>query len=78
MVNASPLSSGLLSTRGVGDWHPATNDDLNIFRKAAEFCKENNTSIERLAIQFSTAHKEIPITLVASSNRERMLEIIQC
>ena len=77
MVNASPLSSGLLSTRGVGEWHPATENDLQLFRKAAEFCKENNSSIERLAIQFSTANDDIPTTLVASSNSGRMLNNIR-
>ncbi len=77
LVSASPLSSGLLSTRGVGDWHPATNHELAIFRKAAEFCAENGTSIERLAILFSTSHADIPTTLVASSNKERMLNNIK-
>ena len=77
LVNASPLSSGLLSTRGVGDWHPATEKDLDLFREAAEFCEENNTCIESLAIQFSTANDDIPTTLVTSSNRERMLNNIR-
>lgn len=77
LINASPLSSGLLSTRGVGNWHPATKDDLAVFRRAAEFCEENHTFIERLAIQFSTGNEYIPTTLVSSSNRERMLNNIK-
>ncbi|QYR23076.1 aldo/keto reductase [Paenibacillus sp. sptzw28] len=68
LVNASPLSMGLLGTRGTPDWHPAGDEIKRICRQAAEYCAEQGEDISRLAIQFSTMNERIPTTLVSTAN----------
>ena len=38
LVNASPLSMGLLSTRPAADWHPASGEIQRLCKQAAEHC----------------------------------------
>jgi L-galactose dehydrogenase len=68
LVNASPLSMGLLSTRGAPDWHPAGPDIKAACLKAAQYCADQGADIAKLAVQFSTANERIPTTLVSTAN----------
>ncbi len=77
VINAAPLSMGLLSTRGVPDWHPATPDVVETCAKAADFCKSKGEQIEKLAVQFSVANPYISTTLVSSANPDNVLKNIR-
>ncbi|MFC4808658.1 aldo/keto reductase [Paenibacillus sp. GCM10023250] len=68
LVNASPLSMGLLGTRGTPDWHPASRFIKETCMKAAEYCAAQGTDIAKLAVQFSTGNERIPTTLVSTAN----------
>ena len=68
LVNASPLSMGLLGTRGAPDWHPASDELKAVCRRAAEYCARNGEDIAKLGIHFSTANERIPTTLVSTAN----------
>lgn len=68
LVNASPLSMGLLSARGTPEWHPASPELKAVCRRAAEFCAEKGADIAKLAVQFSTANERVPTTLVSTAN----------
>ncbi len=69
VVNASPLSMGLLSSRGTPDWHPATAELKAACQRAAAYCTEQGYPIEKLAIQFSTSlSPRIATTLFSSAN----------
>lgn len=68
LVNASPLSMGLLSTRGTPEWHPASELVKTVCRRAAEYCAEQGEDIAKLAVQFSTMNERIPTTLVSTAN----------
>lgn len=68
LVNASPLSMGLLGTRGAPEWHPAGAELKAVCREAAEYCAKRGTDIAKLAIQFSTRDERIPTTLVSTAN----------
>ncbi len=70
IVNASPFASGLLTDRGPADWHPATSSERNVFRRAADFCRAQGTSISQLAFQFSSQHPELPTTMFSSASAE--------
>ncbi|MFC5651846.1 aldo/keto reductase [Paenibacillus solisilvae] len=72
LVNASPLSMGLLNTRQVPEWHPASKEIQTICKQAAEFCEQNGADISKLAVQFSTANPLIPTTLVSTANPENI------
>jgi L-galactose dehydrogenase len=77
LINASPLSMGLLSTRNVPDWHPADKEIREACKRAAEFCRQNGTDISKLAIQYSTSNEKIPTTLVSTANTENIKKNIQ-
>ncbi|WP_422660540.1 aldo/keto reductase [Paenibacillus sp. EC2-1] len=68
LVNASPLSMGLLSSRGTPEWHPASRTLKDTCKEAAEFCAANGTDIAKLAVQFSVSKESIPTTLVSTAN----------
>ncbi|MGO4109846.1 aldo/keto reductase [Paenibacillus sp. YAF4_2] len=68
LVNASPLSMGLLSTRGTPEWHPASPEVKAVCKRAADYCAEQGEDIAKLAVQFSTMNSRIPTTLVSTAN----------
>ena len=69
VINASPLSMGLLSSRGTPEWHPAPEKLKEACKKAADYCSEKGYPIEKLAIQFSTSmNPRIATTLFSSAN----------
>ena len=72
IINASPLSMGLLSERGVPDWHPAPKALVEACRKAVEHCKAKDCPIEKLAIQYSVSNPRIATTLFSSANPENV------
>ena len=77
VINASPLSMGLLSMRGAPDWHPAPESLREACRKAALYCDAQGYPIERLAMQFSTQlNPRITTTLFSSANPDNVLRNI--
>lgn len=68
LVNASPLSMGLLGTRPTPDWHPASELVKKICKQAADYCAAQGYDIAKLAVQYSTANSAIPTTLVSTAN----------
>lgn len=68
LVNASPLSMGLLSTRSTPDWHPANAELKETCLRAAKLAENRGSDIAKLAIQFSTSYSSIPTTLVSTAN----------
>lgn len=77
VINASPLSMGLLSQRGIPDWHPAPKSLVEACRRAAEYCQKEGYPIEKLAIQFSVANPRIASTLFSSANPDNVLKNIR-
>ncbi|WP_338553070.1 aldo/keto reductase [Paenibacillus sp. KS-LC4] len=72
LVSASPLSMGLLGTRGTPDWHPASAELKAACLRAAEHCAAQGTDIAKLAMQFAVANEQIPTTLVSTANPENI------
>lgn len=68
VINASPLSMGLLTLRGVPDWHPAPKTLVKACAEAAKFCQDKGYPIEKLAIQYSVGNPRITSTLFSSAN----------
>lgn len=68
LINASSLSMGLLSTRGVPDWHPAAKSLVEACAKAASYCGEVGYPIEKLAVQYAVSSPRIATTLFSSAN----------
>lgn len=77
VINASPLSMGLLSQRGAPDWHPASVDLRSACARAAAYCQEKGYPIEKLAVQFATSlNPRIATTLFSSANPQNVLKNI--
>lgn len=72
VINASPLSMGLLTDRGAPAWHPAPQSLADACRKAVEHCKAKNYPIEKLAIQYSVSNPRIATTLFSTTNPENV------
>ena len=68
VINASPLSMGLLSQRGVPAWHPAPKALVEACQRAAAHCHEKGYAIEKLAVQYSVSNVRIASTLFSSAN----------
>ena len=76
VINASPLSMGLLSQRGVPDWHPAPKPLVEACKKAVQHCQAKNYPIEKLAIQYSVSNPRIATPLFSSANPDNVLKNI--
>ncbi len=72
VINASPLSMGLLTKRGVPDWHPAPKPLVEACTKAAQYCESKGYPIEKLAVQYSVSNPRIAGTLFSSANPENV------
>lgn len=70
LINASPFASGLLTSQGPPDWYPISNEDLNIVRRALDYCKRNNVALEKLALQHGLSNPKIPTTLFSCSTKQ--------
>ena len=77
VINASPLSMGLLSQRGVPDWHPAPKPLVRACQRAVEFCREKGYPIEKLALQYSVSCPRIATTLFSSANPDNVRRNIE-
>lgn len=77
VINASPFSMGLLTQRGIPEWHPAPKPLVEACKKAVEYCAEQGYPIEKLAIQYSVSNPRIPTTLFSSANPDSVLKNIR-
>ncbi len=77
IINASPLSMGLLSNRGAPSWHPAPDSIRAACGRAAAYCREHGTDIAKLAIQFSVANPDLATTLVGTASPENLAKNIR-
>ena len=53
VVNASPISMGLLTKAGPPAWHPATAEARAACRAAVAYCEERGVDVSRLALKFA-------------------------
>ena len=80
VINASPLSQGLLTDRGTPAWHPAPDRVKEVCAAAAEFVRTRGSDIARLAVQFSVRQPGVATTLIGTAdpgNLERNLQWVE-
>lgn len=68
LLNASPLSMGLLGTRGAPKWHPAGEDIKMACQQALLHCEKQGENLSKLAIQYAISNEHIPTTLVSTAS----------
>jgi len=67
IINASPLSMGLLTPPGPPTWHPAPPEVKAACAAAAQYCTAEGFDIANLALQFAVKNPDIATTLVGMS-----------
>lgn len=72
VVNASPISMGLLSNRGPPVWHPAGESVRSKCKQAADYCQEQGVDISKLALHFTLEMEDIPTTLVSTASFQNL------
>lgn len=80
VLNASPLSMGLLTRNGAPDWHPAHESVQEVCRAVAELCDSQGVDIAQVALQFAlttAAEQGIASTVIGTASRENMLNNIR-
>ena len=77
IINASPLSMGLLTKVGPPDWHPAPMELRNACAEATRHCLNKGVDISRLALQFSLAQTLFASTLIGILNAEQITANVQ-
>jgi len=68
VINASPVSQGLLTSNELPAWHPAPPEVRKACADAAAYCRGQGTDIAKLAMQFAVANPDIHTTLVGTAN----------
>lgn len=68
LINGAPFGSGLLTDQGPADWHPASQTERAIFRQAADFCRQQGSSISKLALQFASRLAGVSTTLFSAAH----------
>ncbi len=64
ILNASPLSMGLLSSKGPPPWHPAPEGMKAACRAAAALCAARGADLGRIALQYSLSMPGLASTFV--------------
>lgn len=77
IINASPLSMGLLGSRGVPDWHPAPKALVEACKRAVDYCNAQGYPAEKLAIQYAISSPRIATTLFSSANPDNVKKNLQ-
>lgn len=72
LINASPLSMGILSTTGPPAWHPASREVKEAGRRVVETCARRGVSASDLALQLCFAHPYVSTTLAGMSTVEQV------
>jgi L-galactose dehydrogenase len=69
IINASPLSMGLLTDDGPPPWHPADAEIKEASKKSAQLCRQRGADLSALALAFVLREKRLATTLVGMTSR---------
>ncbi|CAB4385070.1 Aldo/keto reductase [Rhizophagus irregularis] len=76
IMNASPLSMGLLRNSEPPEWHPASTGLRHAVTQSAVLAARNNLNISKLALQFALDYDDITSTVIGLSNPSEVDEAI--
>lgn len=77
VINAAPLSQGLLANRGTPPWHPAPDAVKDTCAAAAEFARDRGSDIAKLAIQFSIHQPGVATMLIGTADPQELQRNLQ-
>ena len=73
-----PASMQLFTNKGAPSWHPADKEIKEVCIQAAKHCRNKNTDISELSLQFSLANSKIHTTLMGTANPTNVKKNIAC
>lgn len=73
LINASPLSMGLLTNAGPPPWHPASAALRQLSRQIALLCQEHGADVAAVGLQFSVGAPGVATTLSGMRTEEEVL-----
>jgi aryl-alcohol dehydrogenase-like predicted oxidoreductase len=76
VLNASPLSMGLLRETGPPEWHPAPKELREVVKQCVKISKNNNLNISKLAIDFSLNLDSVDATVIGLSNIDEVKDVV--
>ena len=74
VINASPLSMGLLTEQGPPVWHPAPPSIREACAKAAAYCKSHGVSLPQMGLAFASSNPLIAATLSGVGNTKELAQ----
>lgn len=77
VLNASPLSLGLLTEQGPPPWHPATPEMRALAKQAAEYCRARGNDIAMLGMRYCLAEDRITSTITGTAKVEELERNLQ-
>jgi L-galactose dehydrogenase len=72
VINAAPLSQGLLTNQGTPPWHPAPDSVKAVCAATAEFVRNRGSDLAKLAIQFSIRQPGVATTLIGIADSKHL------
>ncbi|CAG8442976.1 17209_t:CDS:2 [Acaulospora colombiana] len=78
VMNASPLSMGLLREAPAPDWHPAPPELRETASRCATLARREGLSLPKLAIQFALECEKVTSTIIGFSNAMEVEEGVEC
>ena len=70
ILNACPVSQGLLTNQGTPEWHPAPEATKRICLEVAAYCRKRGSDISKLAVQFALGNSRIHTVIVGTASPE--------
>jgi len=70
ILNACPVSQGLLTNQGTPDWHPAPEATKHVCLEVAAYCRKHGSDISKLAMQFALGNSRIHTVIVGTASSE--------
>ncbi|KAL2740807.1 L-galactose dehydrogenase-like [Vespula squamosa] len=72
IINAALLAMGLLTNDGPPDWHPASKEVKKICKDVAQYCKDNDVEISKLAVWYAMQYEDTTTNLVGIQNMQQL------
>ncbi|XP_035726799.1 L-galactose dehydrogenase-like isoform X3 [Vespa mandarinia] len=72
IINAALLAMGLLTNNGPPDWHPASKEMKKICSDVAQYCKDNDVEISKLAVWYAMQCEDITTNLIGIQNIQQL------
>jgi len=70
VINAAPISMGLLTASGPPAWHPATPEIKSLVREVASKCSAQGVPLGRLAMAWALARTDVSTVMVSSASMD--------